>query len=119
MPRNDRLSSSRRACSNRAVPRPNPGASTDPDCSPPPQLCSGDVRLVDRDEARLDRLAARLAFANCRFEALIYLARQQALQSAAIALGERRHDHLVGGAGPGEEVLDVETGIRGDDRIEP
>jgi len=45
--------------------------------------------------------------------------RQQVAQLATIALGERRHDHLIGGARAGDEVLGIKARIRHHDGIEP
>ena len=79
----------------------------------------GDVGRVDRDEPRLDRLAALLALADRAVEAVIDVARQQVLERAPVALGERRDDHLVGGARAGDEMLGVEARIGGGDGVEP
>ena len=60
-----------------------------------------------------------LAFADGGVEAFVDLAREQAAQLAAVALGKGGHDHLVGGARAGDEVLGVEGRIAGDDGVEP
>ena len=85
----------------------------------PRSFGGGDGRTVDRDEARLRGFAAALAFGDRGVEAVIDFARQQAAQLAAIALGERGHDHLVGGARAGNEVLGVEARVRRRDGIKP
>jgi hypothetical protein len=82
------------------------------------QLGGDDVGGVDRDETRLDRLAALFALADRGVEAIIDVAREQVLERAAVALGEGDHDHLVGAARAGDEVLGVEAGVGRDDGIE-
>ena len=78
----------------------------------------GDLGIVDRHETALHRLAALLALGDGGLEAVIDLARQQILQRAAIAFGIGVDDHLVGRARAGEEMLGVEIGSGGGDRIE-
>ena len=75
------------------------------------QFGADDVGLVDRHEAGLGRLALGLALADRGLEAVIDLARQQILQRAAVAFGKGGDDHLVGGAGAGDEMLGVEARI--------
>ncbi len=76
------------------------------------------VERVDRDEARLRRLAPAFALADGGVEAVKDLARQQAAQLPPIAAGECGHDHLVGGARAGNEVLGVEARLRCRDGVE-
>ena len=82
------------------------------------QFGGGDGRSVDRDEARLRGLAARFAFGDRGIEAVEHFARQQIAQLPAVAVGKGGHDHLVSGAGAGDEMLGVETRVGADDRVE-
>ena len=75
------------------------------------QLGGGDGRTVDRNESRLGGFAAALALGDRGVEPVKDFAREQVAQLAAIALGESGDDHLVGGAGAGDEVLGVEARI--------
>ena len=82
--------------------------------------CSAAVSVgaVDRDEAGLDRLAVLLALLDRGLEAVIDLFAEQALELLAVAGRIGRHDHVVGGAGAGQEVLGVEALVLARDGVE-
>ena len=83
------------------------------------QLGCRDGRAVDRNETRLDGLAAAFAFGDRGVETVEHLARQQVAQLPAIALGKGGDDHLIGGARAGDEMLGIEICVGRRDRIEP
>ena len=76
-------------------------------------------RTIDRDETSLGCFAAALALGNRRVEAVIDFTLQQNTELPAVATGESRHNHLVGGACTGNEMLGVKARIRSSDRIKP
>ena len=62
--------------------------------------------------------ASILPLLNGRLEAFINFRRQQVLQPAPIPGGISRNDHLVGGAGAGEEMLRIKGAVPGHDGVE-
>src|SRR5581483_8685238 len=83
------------------------------------QLGRRDIGAVNRDEPRLDLLATALAILDRALEAVIDLAAEKILELAAIARRIGGHDHVVGGAGTGEEVLGVKALVVAGNSIEP
>src|SRR4029079_11965274 len=72
---------------------------------------AGEIGAVDRNKARLRRLALGLAFADRIVETVVHLFRQEIPQRPAIAFGVGGDDHLVGLTRAGDEMLGVESRI--------
>ena len=68
-----------------------------------------DLHVLEADEGEFDFLLALFAPGDHLVEGREDLARQQRLQPSAVAARKGRHDDLIGRAGAGEKVVDLES----------